>query len=100
MVQGTTPTFKLTLPDSVDPSQFHKIVFSFEQDDTKIKKTESDLVIEGQTISVFLTQQETLSFKVGRAELQLNWLYADNTRACSEIAYVDITRNLLKEILQ
>lgn len=100
MVQATTPTFILTFPDSVDPSQFSKIVLTIEQNDVKIQKTESDLVIEGQTISVLLTQKETLSFKVGKAELQLNWLYGDNVRGCSDIMEITITRNLLQEIMK
>lgn len=100
MVQATTPTFVLTLPESVDPSQFSKTVFSLSQDNLMINKTGNSLIIDGHTISVLLTQAETLKFVVGKAYLQLNWLYADGTRACSEIKEIEITPNLLREILK
>lgn len=100
MVQATTPTFTFTFPNSIDPSTFQKIVFSLTQNDIEFEKTDESLKIEGQTISVLLTQEETLSLRVGEAELQLNWLYADGTRACSDINKITITKNLLQEILQ
>ena len=100
MVQATTPTFTFTFPSTIDPSTFQKTVFSLEQEGLEFEKTGEDLTIEGQTISVSLTQKETLSLKVGKAEVQLNWLYPDGTRACSDINEIAITKNLLQEILE
>lgn len=100
MVQATTPTFLLTLPSSVDLSLIQTMLFTIEQGGIEINKSGSDLGIEGQTVSVFLTQQETMRFKKGTAKLQLNWTYSDGKRACSNIANVEVSPNLFMEVLE
>ena len=99
MVQGTTPTFILTLPNTVDLTAINNLYFSLEQGTTTLMKTGDDLTIDGQTISVYLSQSETLQFNPGRANLQLNWTYNGGSRACSNIASVTIGANLLKEVV-
>lgn len=98
MVQATTPTFILTLPESVDLSEAQNIYFTLKQDKKEIVKT--DLSIDGQNISVYLTQEETLPFTQGYAFLQLNWTYADGSRACSKIVRVAVGNNLLKKVVE
>lgn len=100
MVQATTPTFILTLPDTVDLSQAANVYFTLKQSSVSIEKDTSDLVIEGQTVSVYLTQAETLNLVAGTARLQLNWTYANGSRACSNIVPVNVTENLLKEVVE
>ena len=102
MVQATTPTFILTLPDSVDLSFIEHMYFTLVQGSLKINKTDADesLVIAGNSISVFLNQSETLRFEKGIAKVQLNWTYADGSRACSNIADVSVSPNLLPEVLE
>ena len=56
MVQATTPTFVLTLPETVDLTEPSHFYFTLRQGHVKIEKTDSDLVIDGQTISVYLSQ--------------------------------------------
>ena len=99
MVQGTTPTFILTLPNTVDLTVIKNMYFSLEQGNTKLRKTGDSLTIDGQTVSVYLTQAETLEFNPGRANLQLNWTYPNGSRACSNIAGVNIGSNLIKEVV-
>ena len=99
MIQGTTPTFILTLPDTVDLTTVHNMYFSLEQGTTKLRKTGDELLINGQEISVYLTQAETLKFSTGRANLQLNWTYPDGSRACSNIVSVNVGLNLIKEVV-
>ena len=60
MVQATTPTFILTLPDTVDLSEVSHLYFTIEQNKTIVKKQDKDLTVDGQTVQVFLSQQETL----------------------------------------
>lgn len=100
MVQGTTPTFILTLPNTVDLTAVSNLYFSLEQGSTKLQKTGSSLSIDGQNISVYLTQAETLKFNTGRANLQLNWTYPDGSRACSNIVSVTVGLNLIKEVVE
>lgn len=100
MVQGTTPTFILTLPATVDLTAVTNLYFSLEQGSTKLQKTGDALSVNGQDVSVYLTQAETLKFNTGRAELQLNWTYPDGSRACSNIVSVTVGLNLIKEVIK
>ena len=99
MVQATTPTFVLTLPDTVDLTEPSHFYFTLRQGNIRIEKSDSDLVIDGQTISVYLSQAETLTLTPGIVKLQLNWTYANGSRACSNIVSVNVTENLLKEVV-
>lgn len=99
MVQATTPTYVITLPNTVDLTEIANMYFSLTSGQTTIVKTGTDCVIDGQTVSVYLTQAETLPFKAGFAQLQLNWTYANGARACSEILSVPVGNNLLKEVV-
>jgi hypothetical protein len=100
MVQATTPTFILTLPDTVDLSQAANIYFSLRQKNVNIEKSNDDLTVDGQTVSVYLSQEETLQLVSGAAQIQLNWTYANGSRACSNIVSVQVTENLLKEVVE
>lgn len=100
MVQATTPTFILTLPDTVDLSQVANIYFSLRQKNVLIEKAGDDLTVDGQTVSVYLSQAETLQLVSGAAQIQLNWTYANGSRACSNIVSVQVTENLLKEVVE
>lgn len=99
MVQATTPTFVLTLPQAVDLSQASSVVFVLSQENTIIEKKDAALTIEGQTVSVYLTQSETLKLHAGSAKLQLNWVYADGSRAATDIKSIRVTENLLKKVI-
>jgi hypothetical protein len=100
MVQATTPTFILTLPESVDLSGIQHIYFTMEQNKTLLTKKDNDLVIVGQTVQVFLSQEETLPFKTGTANIQLNWTYGNGARACSDIVTIHVDENLLKKVVE
>ena len=100
MVQATTPTFILTLPDTVDLSEAANIYFSLRQKNVIIEKSNDDLTVDGQTVSVYLSQAETLQLVSGAAQIQLNWTYANGSRACSNIVSVQVTENLLKEVVE
>ena len=99
MVRATTPTFELTIPDSVDLTTAERIVFSLAQDSLQIDKEGEDIVIDGNVVSVYLTQEETLNLSVGTAQIQLNWSYPTGKRMCSEIVRISITDNLFNEVM-
>lgn len=99
MVQSTTPTFILTLPDSVDLTLPAHIYFTLKQGNVYIEKDDSRLTVDGHNISVSLTQAEAARLDVGRARIQLNLTYNNGARAASEIVSVDVTENLLRGVL-
>ena len=99
MVQATTPTFILTLPGSVDPGDMENVYFSLVQNNVNIMKTDQDITIDGQSIYVSLSQVDTVKLIPGTAKIQLNWTYPNGNRACSQIVQINVTENLLKEVV-
>lgn len=100
MTLATTPTFTLTVPNDVDLTQASHIYFTLTQGKNTINKSDADLTVTAHSVEVFLSQAETLAFKMGLAALQLNWTYSDGARACSNIATVSISENLLKAVVE
>lgn len=100
MVQATTPTFVLTLPQEVDLSQAENVYFTVSQGMNVLTKTGDSLTIDENVVSVFLSQTETLAFSVGSIELQLNWTYQNGERACTKIKTVEVDKNLLKKVVE
>ena len=100
MVQATTPTFILTLPNDIDLGQAVHVYFTMRQNGSVIEKSDSDLAIDANEVSVYLSQEETLKLSIGAARLQLNWTYANGSRACSTIATVTVDENLLKAVVE
>lgn len=100
MVQATTPTFILKLPQDVDLGEATHVYFTLKQNEAEIEKSDTDLTIDENEVSVYLSQAETLMLSVGRARLQLNWTYENGSRACSTVAVVEVTENLLKEVVE
>ena len=99
MVQATTPTFILTLPNDVDLSIANDVWFTMLQGCTCIQKHGEELDIAANVVSVYLAQEETLKLTKGNASIQLNWVYANGERACSVIKTIPVTENLLKEVI-
>lgn len=100
MVQATTPTLVLTLPNDVDLSEPAHFYFTLKQGSTVIEKQDADLVIDEHTVSVYLSQAETLQLREGSVSIQLNWTYTNGSRACSNIVTVQVSENLLKEVVE
>lgn len=103
MYRGTTPTYTLTLPETVDLTMASEVHVSFSDNNKEIlRKTGNDLEITAHSVSVYLTQEETLSFPNGNVQIQLNWIYTDRgkrKRACSEKAVIKANKNLIDEVL-
>lgn len=103
MIQATTPTLTLTLPETVDLSTAQTILVTFEQYDTELTKTLNDGVEIGATnnvLLVYLTQEETLLFVPNKAaSVQVNW-FDNGARIASEIGKVIITPNLIAEVIE
>lgn len=102
MYRGTTPTYTFTLPESVDMTQATDVFVTFAKKDSTLlfTKTGDDLEVAEHSVSVFLTQEETLAFPVGTVAVQLNWIYPPEKRACSNIIYIDAKRNLIDEVIE
>ena len=103
MLQATTPTFVLTPKHNgtaVDLTGIENMYFSLKQGGYSLKKTGAALSIDGSTVSVYLTQAETVPIREGQCEIQLNWTYPNGARAGTVKKIVVVADNILKEVVE
>lgn len=101
VVRGTTPTFLLQFPQSVDLTNADNVYVTF--DNAKgytLTKSGADIEVEPQTVSVFLTQDETFRLGVGNIQIQVNWTFGNGLRAATEIATYEMSKQLLMEVVK
>ena len=98
MRQGTTPTIQITIND-IDLNEMQNIYVVFEQNGYILKKESSDLDIEGNVISVLLSQEETLDFKEGTCNIQLRMITKGGVAIASPIKTTKVYRVLNKEVI-
>lgn len=101
MIIGTTPTFTLTLPNTINLGDAEHVKFTIEQFGQVITKDENDMTISTNVVTVKLDQEDTISFGDGiEAEIQLNWTYADGTRMASNVVTIPMDENLYKDVIE
>lgn len=95
MYRGTTPTFSFELP--IQASTLTKLSITFRQPGGEsIEKTLSDVTRSGQTVTVTLTEAETLSLKAARTlDIQLRAGVGD-ARLASQVWTVPV-KQILKD---
>lgn len=98
MRQGTTPTIQITI-NNIDLNEMQNIYVVFEQNGYILKKESSDLDIEGNVISVSLSQEETLNFKEGTCNIQLRMITKGGVAIASPIKTTKVYRVLNKEVI-
>lgn len=98
MRQGTTPTIQITIND-IDLNEMQNIYVVFEQNGYILKKESSDLNVEGNVISVLLSQEETLNFKEGTCNIQLRMITKGGVAIASPIKTTKVYRILNKEVI-
>ena len=109
MYKGITPTIILTLPESSEITSAQNVYVTLAGKCGKtITKQNEELTIEADTehhvvnVSVFLTQEETLSFHKGEVAVQVNWTFQEDglsKRACSTIGKLSFTDNLIDGVI-
>lgn len=99
MRQGTTPTHTFRLPCSVTEVKAARVTYA--QDDKKVlEKTLDNCAKSGSTLSVTLTQEETLSFKCNAsAQVQVHILTTEGKSLVSNIHTFFVCECLTKEVL-
>lgn len=101
MLQGTTPTFTLTFPSTLDLSQAAHVVFTLRQGSAVVNKSDTDLTINSNVVSVALTQEESLRFQFNApAVMMVNWTYSDGSRGGSKKKEIIIEENLYPEVIE
>ena len=98
MYRGTTPTLYLELDTELDLSNVTEMWVTFKSSTVEITKTLSEVVFdtETNTITVVLTQEETLQLYKGDCDVQVRLKTGDDLAYATDIANVEIGR-ILKE---
>lgn len=107
MIRATTPTFTLTISgDTVDLSAARNVYVAIVQGQTNLELTGDDLVIDGNTIECFLTQEHSLALAENKtAKIQVNWTYLDTDgttirRAATKVKAINIGEQLMKRVIE
>lgn len=99
MIRGTTPTHTFTLPFAADILSAVHVIYA-QGGAVKFKKTAADCQLDRNTITVKLTQKETLAFSDGQlVEIQIRALDASGNSIASDIMRVHVCRCLEDEVL-
>lgn len=99
MTRGTTPTYKLYFTDDIDLTQVTEWHVTLKQGHYAVDKTDVEIDAEEKTLSIFLTQAETLGFKDGDAEMQVRGKFANKIAFASKIVRVPVNRVLLEGVI-
>ena len=96
MYRGTTPTLTFGLPFATDNIKSLYITFVDKNDSIVLEKDIASCTLSGKSVSVTLTQEETLALE-GRSETRIQLRVLDNngTALASDIITVQV-----KEILK
>lgn len=96
MIRATTPTHTFTLP--FDYNTFvKKIVITYSQNgEIVLNKTEKDIVVNGNAISVKLTQEDTVKFVADSVKIQLRVLTLGEDVLVSQI-FNETVRDVLND---
>lgn len=96
----TTPTITLTFTEqALDFTQADHVYVTFRSGYKELTLSDDNLSVSEKTISVRLTQAQTGTFGQGFVEVQVNWTIASN-RFASEVATIDLSKQLLAEVVE
>lgn len=100
MKKGTTPTHSFGLP--FDASMVKSVLITYAQNDVEVLSKETkDCTLEGETIAVKLTQEETLGFNHrANVQIQVRLLTMGGDALASDIKIVSVEQCLNSEVLE
>ena len=93
LIRGTTPTIVINVKDDIDLSTITEIwVYISQQNKVKVDKKIEDVDIDDvtKTITLTLSQEDTLSLKSGEALFQIRLLLQDDTALATTASEIEI----------
>lgn len=99
VVRGTTPDITLTVPDTVDLTAAETVYATIKQGKTVLTKTSNEFELQAHAVIIYLSQEESLQFADGEAEVQLNWIFGDGRRNATKVKTISFDRQLLGRVL-
>lgn len=97
--QYETVEFPLQLSESEALQDSTKVVVSLKQGGTQLDKVNPDMNKETGLITLYLNQEETALFKVGKVDLQVNIYYENKERDVTTKAQISVLDNLYKQVM-
>ena len=99
MTRGSTPTH--TFKCALDPELIYKVRVLYAQNGKLVlRKENADCTIDGQNVSVKLTQEETLAFREGLVEIQLRVLTRGGDSIPSKVHTENVAKLLEDEVFE
>lgn len=96
MIRGTTPTLEIKI-DGINIDELSKIFLTIQQGKTEITKENKDIEAgKRNTMSVFLSQEETLRFAKGYIWVQLRAITKDGLAVASNVKGITV-EDILKD---
>ena len=98
MYRGTTPTLLLELDTELDLSNVSEMWVTLKSPTVEVTKTFNEVIFDSEhnTITVILSQEETLQFYKGKTEVQVRIRVASGLAYATDIATVEVGK-ILKE---
>lgn len=93
LIRGTTPTIIITVQTEIDLHQASEVwIYISQQNKVKVDKQLDDVTFdyEERTMSVTLSQDDTLALKEGEAVFQIRLLLMDGTALATLASKVDV----------
>jgi hypothetical protein len=99
MIRGTTPTH--TFATSISLVDAEAVAVTYKQGVVIVEKTKDECEITEDTLTVKLSQEDTLAFKTYgyRAEVQITVKFADGSVLKSNISQVDVSKTLKEGVI-
>ena len=83
----------------IDFTQSHEIHVTLRQRSTVLDFFGADLTIMGNRIEVYPSQEQSLKLAAGECEIQVNGLTTNDQRWASKVKTIEITKQLLREVI-
>lgn len=99
MTRGTTPTYVISFEEDLDFSAVKLWSVTLEQYPYEVNLDEPEVDAENKTLTVTLTQEQSLGFRKGKAELQVRGVFTNGTAFASNIGCVPVCPVLDERVL-
>ena len=99
MTRGTTPSYEISFKETFDFAAVDIWSVTLKQWKTEITIDDPDIDYENSKLDITLTQEQTLQFAKGTAELQVRGVFGDGTAFASNIGCVPINPVLDERVL-
>lgn len=99
MKRGTTPAFQIRVK-GIEFKNIKRIIVTIKQKTVQLDYEERLSVNrDGNAVTVYMTQEETLKLKSGSAQLQVRILLLDGTAVASNIVSVNVDEILREGVI-